>query len=222
MMRRHGSPDAANGGPKDFDAVAAAWDANPVRVKLARDVVRAIRDTIPMTPDTTVLDFGCGTGLLGLGLLPIVKSVTGVDSSQGMLDVLNEKIREQGYRCMTTFRADLVQGDTLPGRYDLVASSMAFHHIRDTGPLLETLYRALLPGGRIAIADLDCDEGRFHESPEGVFHNGFDRCILKGMLERAGFTNVRNRTAAIVRKPAPGGDIRTFTVFLMTGQKPED
>lgn len=222
MTYENGPSGTANGGLKDFDAVAATWDTNPVRVKLARDVVRAIRDTIPLTPDTGALDFGCGTGLLGLGLLPMVKSVTGVDSSQGMLDVLDEKIHRLGYHTMTTHRADLVQGDVLPEQYDLVTSSMSFHHIQDTGRVLEALYRALLPGGRIAIADLDCDEGRFHESPEGVFHNGFDRCVLKGIFERAGFTGVRNRTAAIVQKPAPDGETRTFTVFLMTGRKPGD
>lgn len=213
--------DAAKGEKQRFDSVAATWDANPVRVKLAHDVVQAIRGTIPLTPDTDVLDFGCGTGLLSLGLLPMVRSITGIDSSQGMLDVLNEKIRGQGFRNMKTICADLAQGDPLPGQYDLVVSSMAFHHIQQTEPLLKALYSALRPGGWIAIADLDSDDGKFHESTEGVFHNGFDRSVLKNGFERAGFVGMWNRTAAMVRKPAHDGELRTFTVFLMTGQKPE-
>ena len=72
---------AINGEKRNFDSVAASWDANPVRVKLAHDVVRAIRETIPLRPDMDVLDFGCGTGLLSLGLLPMVHTITGVDSS---------------------------------------------------------------------------------------------------------------------------------------------
>ena len=35
----------------------------------------------------------------------------------------------------------------------------------------------------------------------------------------AGFISVRNRTAAILQKPGPDGKVRTFTVFLMTGEK---
>lgn len=234
MTHTHGSSDTAkgethdfdsvnavNGEKRNFDTVAATWDTNPVRVKLAHDIVRAIRATIPLTPDMDVLDFGCGTGLLGLGILPTVRSITGVDSSQGMIDVLNEKIREQGFHTMRTVRADLEEGDILPGQYNLVASSMAFHHIRQIELLLQALYGALRPGGTIAIADLDCDEGRFHESPDGVFHNGFDRSVLKSCFERAGFTGVRNRTAALVRKPGRTGELQTFSVFLMTGRKPD-
>jgi hypothetical protein len=38
-------------------------------------------------------------------------------------------------------------------------------------------------------------------------------------FETAGFGSVRNRTAAMVSKPSPTGEMRTFTVFLMTGKK---
>jgi len=212
--------DTVKGEKRNFDTVAASWDTNPVRVKLAHDVVRAIRETIPLRPDMDVLDFGCGTGLLSLGLLPMVHTITGVDSSQGMLDVLEGKIREQQFSTMKICRADPEHGDPLPGQFDLVVSSMTFHHIQRIEPLLDSLFAAIRPGGRIAIADLDCDNGKFHDSPEGVFHNGFDRCIMKNRFERAGFVALRNRTAAIVRKPASDGEMRTFTVFLMTGQKP--
>jgi hypothetical protein len=41
---------------RNFDSVAASWDANPVRVNLAHDVVRAIRETIPLRPEMDVLD----------------------------------------------------------------------------------------------------------------------------------------------------------------------
>lgn len=213
--------DASNGKRRNFDSVAATWDTNPIRVKLAHDIVRSIRATIPLTPETDVLDFGCGTGLLSLGLLPVVQTVTGVDSSQGMLDVLDAKIRKQGFTTLKICRADPEHGEPLPGQYDLVVSSMAFHHIRDTGSLLEALYAVLKVGGMIAIADLDAENGLFHESPEGVFHNGFDRSVLRGRFERAGFTGVRNRTVAMVQKPDRNGEMRTFSVFLMTGHKPE-
>jgi len=49
--------ETVNGKKRDFDTVAATWDANPVRVKLAHDVVRAIHETIPLLPDMDVLDF---------------------------------------------------------------------------------------------------------------------------------------------------------------------
>jgi 2-polyprenyl-3-methyl-5-hydroxy-6-metoxy-1,4-benzoquinol methylase len=215
------SVNAASGEKRNFDAAAATWDENPGRVKVAHDVARAIRDTVKLTPEMDVLDFGCGTGLLTLQIQPLVRSITGVDSSQGMLDILDAKIKTQKLTNVKTRLADLDRGDTLDGKYDLVVSSMTFHHLREVQPVIEHIAGILKPSGCLAVADLDSDEGKFHDSNEGVFHSGFDRCIMRKHFEAAGFVSVRNRTAAIIRKPAPSGETRTFTAFLMTGRKPE-
>ena len=209
------------GEPRDFNAVAATWDENPGRAKLAGDIARAIRETLQPGTETDMLDFGCGTGLLSLALLPYVRSVIAVDSSEGMLRVLDAKIARLGSGAIRTALADLEKGDRLPGPVDLVTSSMTFHHLRDPVAVLTEMARALRPGGRIAIADLDSDDGMFHDSPEGVFHNGFDRCTMQKYFEAAGFTAVRNRTAAVMHKTGADGRTRTFTVFLMTAAKKE-
>jgi predicted TPR repeat methyltransferase len=207
------------GEKRDFDAEAATWDENPFRVKLAHDVARAIIGTVNPGPDTDVLDFGSGTGLLTLALQPHVRSVTAVDTSQGMLDVLDAKVRAQKLPNVRTRLVDLERGDALEGKYDLVVSTMTFHHIRDVGVLLDRLSGVLTSVGWLAVADLDSDEGKFHDTPEGVFHNGFDRSVMMKYFEHAGFESVRNRTAAMMAKPSPSGEMRTFTIFLMTGKK---
>lgn len=202
-----------------FDNRAAAWDDKPRRAKLAADVARAICNTVKITPEMDVLDFGCGTGLLTLRFQPLARSVTGIDSSKGMLAVLEEKIREQNLPNVTARCIDVETGEVPDGKYDLIVSSMTFHHIRDVQPVLAILSTLLKPAGTLAIADLDSDNGKFHDTPEGVFHNGFDRCIMKKHFEIAGFVNIRNRTAAIVQKESARGETRPFTVFLMTGRK---
>jgi 2-polyprenyl-3-methyl-5-hydroxy-6-metoxy-1,4-benzoquinol methylase len=204
---------------RDFDAAAKTWDENPGRVKMAHDVAAAIRDTLHLTKDMHVLDFGCGTGLLTLQLQPAVHSITGVDSSQGMIDILSAKIREQGLENVTALHVDLDNGGVLEGQYDLVVSSMTLHHIPDVRAMIGRFAKILKPSGLLAIADLDCDEGKFHDSNEGIFHFGFDRCAMMKYFEKAGFENVRNQTAAIVVKPAPEGGTRTFTVFLMEARR---
>ncbi|HNX17517.1 MAG TPA: class I SAM-dependent methyltransferase [Methanoregula sp.] len=209
------------GEKRDFDTAAATWDENPRRVKTANDVAQAILATVPLDPAMDVLDFGCGTGLLTLALQPYVHAVTAVDNSRGMLEVLDKKVQKQGFCNIRTQPVDLEKGDTLTGQFDLVTSSMTFHHIKDVGLLLEKIYNVTKPGGTIAIADLDSDEGKFHDSNEGIFHFGFDRHMMKKYFEAAGFVAVRNRTAAIVQKTRPDGKIQTFTVFLMTGIKGE-
>ena len=80
---------------RDFDSEAASWDKELARVKLATDIANALTEEISMTSDMDVLDFGCGTGLLTIQLQPFVHSITAIDGSQGMLNILSQNIEKQ-------------------------------------------------------------------------------------------------------------------------------
>jgi len=207
---------------RDFDKEAAKWDQNPARSKLADDIIRAVSEQIVLTPDMDVMDFGCGTGLLALRLQPHVHSVTGVDSSKGMLDIFNEKIAKQKLNNVSTVLVDLDKGDVLTGSYDLVVSNMTLHHINEIRPLLAQLYKVTAPGGHVCISDLDLDGGQFHGDNMGVFHFGFDRAALQEDFVEAGFDGVRSINAAEMVKPGANGEMRRFSVFLMVGRKRSD
>jgi 2-polyprenyl-3-methyl-5-hydroxy-6-metoxy-1,4-benzoquinol methylase len=204
---------------RDFDKEAVSWDEQPGRVKLAKDIAQAISQHIPLTHEMDIMDFGCGTGLLSVELQPFVRSITGVDSSQGMLDIFNAKIAKLNLDNVNTLLVDLDKGDTLTGKYDLVASSMTFHHIKEIKPLIAEFYKMTRPGGYLCIADLDLDQGQFHSDNTGVFHFGFDRVALRKFSTEAGFVNVRDVVAAEVVKPDKNGEMRNFSVFLLIGKK---
>lgn len=204
---------------RNFDAVAAGWDENSGRVKLLGDIAEALRAKVALTPDMALLDFGCGTGLMSLHLAAQVASLTGVDSSAAMLEVFMQKADRLGLSNVRARQLDLDQGATLPGRYDLIVSSMAFHHIQNLGTVLAQCHAALKPGGRLCIADLDLDDGLFHEDPTGVFHNGFDRKVFCAILPQAGFADVQASQAAEVTRPVVTGGTRRFTIFLACGRK---
>jgi ubiquinone/menaquinone biosynthesis C-methylase UbiE len=204
---------------RDFDKEATTWDEVPARVKLANDIAAAISEEILLTAAMDVLDFGCGTGLLTLHLQPVVHSITGVDSSRGMIDVLKAKIGRENLPNIKTQYLDTEKGDILKGSYHLIVSGMTIHHIKEIRPLLDQFYRILMPSGYLCIADLDLDDGRFHDNNNGVFHFGFDRILLRKDFMEAGFDDIRDRTAAKVMKPGSDGGMRSFTIFLMTGRK---
>jgi 2-polyprenyl-3-methyl-5-hydroxy-6-metoxy-1,4-benzoquinol methylase len=208
------------GEKRDFDKVAATWEIEPKRVKLAADVARAMFEELKPARSMDAMDFGCGTGLLTLALQPAVRSITGVDASRGMLDLLAAKARERRVDNVATLLVDGESGDLQPGRYHLIVSSMALHHVRETGLLFRRLFAALVPSGSLGIADLDPDDGEFHADSTGVFHNGFERETLRRQLAEAGFDAIRARTAAAISKPARGGKERTFSIFLITAKKP--
>jgi 2-polyprenyl-3-methyl-5-hydroxy-6-metoxy-1,4-benzoquinol methylase len=200
----------------NFDAKAANWDDDPKRVKRANEVADAIIREIQPTGEMDAMDFGCGSGLITLRLQPLLKSITGIDSSREMLNVLEQKVKQQGLANVRTRLFDVEAVESIEGAYHLIVSSMTLHHVREPEPLLLRLYNLLLPGGYLAIADLDTEDGSFHSDNTGVMHHGFDRTELKQLFAEAGFSNIRDTTAATIIRENEG---RKYTVFLISGRR---
>lgn len=198
---------------RNFDAVALQWDEEPRRVKLAQDIAAAITVNVPLSPDWNALDFGCGTGLVTMQLAPALRSITGIDSSAGMLARLEAKIQASGYTTVRAELCELTAGKNPSGTYHLIVSAMALHHIETIPPLLRMMKSLLHPGGWIAIADLAREDGSFHDDPTGVFHNGFTADEIAGMFAATGFSSPSVTTATHVAK----GE-RRFPVFLATAR----
>lgn len=197
-----------------FDQEAATWDENPRRVRLAKAVAETIARQVPLARSMKVLDFGCGTGLLTLNLLPLVGEITGADTSTGMLEVLQRKVSDLGLGPVRTIH--LEPGRALPAAatFDLVTSSMTLHHVKDLEALFRQFHACLRPGGRIALADLDAEDGTFHEQADDVHHLGFERPALQELLAGAGFAGLEAATAFEIRRNG-----RDYPVFLITGSK---
>jgi predicted TPR repeat methyltransferase len=159
-----------------------------------------------------VMDFGAGTGLLCAHVAPRVGRVYAVDVSAAMLDQLAAKPELRGK--VEPMHVDILATPLLH-RVDLIVSAMAMHHVEDTGRLLQAFADHLVPGGKVALADLDAEDGSFHPpDTEGVFHHGFDREALRKQLEAHGFSDIELTTAAEVDREG-----KRYPVFLATATR---
>jgi 2-polyprenyl-3-methyl-5-hydroxy-6-metoxy-1,4-benzoquinol methylase len=198
----------------DFDARARTWDDDPAKRERARQVADAIRARVPALERRSVLEYGAGTGLLGLALQPLVSHVTLADASREMLAVADEKISAAGIRNATTLRLDLTAAPPPELRFDVVCALMTLHHIPDTDRVLRAFHGLLPGGGFLCVADLDREDGSFHGAGFSG-HDGFDRADLRARLERSGFRDVAFETVFEVRRDTAAGS-RVFPVFLAT------
>lgn len=198
----------------NFDERSKDWDSDPKKVERARVVAEEIRKAIPLSREMNALEYGCGTGLLSFALQEDLGQITLVDTSQGMLDVLAEKIAAAGVVNMHPVRLDLAVDTIPPKKYNLTYSLMTMHHIHDTQDILNKFHILLEPGGYLLIADLDKEDGSFHTDGTTDVHKGFLQSELQKQVEAAGFTDVKFTTAYTIRKKV-GDEEKAFPVFLM-------
>ena len=101
-----------------FDTAAADWDKEQRRVDLAAAIAAGIA-ALPLHRQMEAMEYGCGTGLVGLALAPRLGSLVAADSSPGMIAALSDKIAAQGITNVRPLLLDLHSGEC-PQRFDLI------------------------------------------------------------------------------------------------------
>jgi ubiquinone/menaquinone biosynthesis C-methylase UbiE len=137
-----------------------------------------------------------------------------------MLDVLEKKVREQGLHNVTPRLIDVEHLEQLSGSFDLIISSMTLHHVHDVKALINKFVRFLNPRGCLALADLESEDGSFHDNPAGVHHHGFDKDFLREEFIANGLIDVSIVTASTVNKLSQVGIRHSYQVILAVGRKP--
>jgi drug/metabolite transporter (DMT)-like permease/ubiquinone/menaquinone biosynthesis C-methylase UbiE len=199
-----------------FDDKAKDWDGNPAIVERNQAIAHAIADAVPLSKQMRALDYGAGTGQLSTLLCTRLQSVLAVDTSEGMLDQLKNKVDQNNK--ITPLKHDLSVSD-LPGRkFNLIYSAMTMHHIEDVSLVLKRFYNMLEPDGYIALADLVKEDGSFHNSMGHIPHTGFEPEELAGKLRETGFASIAYKQIYIVKKEIDDTQ-KEFPVFLITAQK---
>jgi len=195
-----------------FESKADDWDKGDMKQMLSQAIGGAMVQKVTFKAQHHVMDFGAGTGLICSAIAPHVQSIAAVDISPSMLERLAAKPELQGK--VTTVCQDILDC-SLDMQFDVIVSAMAMHHVQDTDVLLKSFYAHLANGGKVALADLDKEDGTFHpDDVEGVYHDGFAREDLQNKLEKAGFQAVHFETVTTVYK-----DTKAYPIFLVIAHK---
>lgn len=192
-----------------FAGKASVYDQNQIRQDNVGQIAEGIRQRISLSESMHLMDFGAGTGLLLQRLAPHVGRITAVDVSPAMLEQLEAKRGE--IACDVVMRQADLTCEYLDARFDGVISSMTLHHIQDVPALLKRLHGMVKAGGVVALADLESEDGSFHDEDTGVFHHGFDPEAVKNWLADAGFHSVESQRVSVIEKPKG-----SYPVFLVT------
>jgi len=199
-----------------FDMRASTWDENPRRIKMVENVSEIIVREIPIDKNDRILDYGCGTGLLGYKLIDHVEAVTFCDTSEGMLEQVRQKQAFSGYRNVTILNADLLH-QTIARRFDLIFSMLVLHHVEKLDDLIVRFANQLNSGGIFCWIDLDKEDGSFH-GDNSIPHFGFAKEEAEKILVKAGFQPFFYTNELFIEKEVEG-EIKQFPLFILAARK---
>ncbi len=185
-------------------------------------VKKRLVDSAGVQPGQRVLDLGCGTGNLTLGLKKAYPSadVVGFDADPRVIGRAAAKARRVGLSLR--FEQGFAQSLPYPdGSFERVVSSLFFHHLSPAAKAaaLGEAFRVLAPGGELHIADW----GR----PGGPIM----RALFLGIRLLDGFANTAPHAAGrlpVLVQAAGFGGVRVVhrfgtafgTLELISGDKP--
>jgi 2-polyprenyl-6-hydroxyphenyl methylase / 3-demethylubiquinone-9 3-methyltransferase len=167
------SDAAASVDPADvarFDAIGDDWwdpagsmralhQINPLRIAWLRDLmvrefkVSAASDE-PVLAGLSVLDIGCGAGLLAEPLSRLGATVTGLDPAPDNIEVARRHAAETGADLV--YRAGTVEEVAREGAvFDIVLAMEVVEHVRDMRRFVRTACGLVRPGGLFAASTLN-------------------------------------------------------------------
>jgi arsenite methyltransferase len=171
-----------------------------------RDVVRRrelVRQAIGAQPGERILDIGCGPGYYVAELLDLVGpegAVVGVDASPDMLAIAARRC--EGHDNAAFHQADATALPVEDDAFDAAFSVQVIEYVEDATAALREMHRALRPGGRVVVWDVDWATLSVHSSDTArtkrvldawdkhLAHRSLPR-TLKPRLRAAGFEDVR-------------------------------
>jgi ubiquinone/menaquinone biosynthesis C-methylase UbiE len=111
-------------------------------------------ERLTLSPGSSVLDVGCGTGASAIPAATTVGPrgrVIGIDLADRLLDIARSKGRAQQLQNIEFRRADMTALDHPDESFDAVVSVFSIFFVSDMAQQVRELWRVLRPGGRLAI-----------------------------------------------------------------------
>ncbi|WP_300170763.1 bifunctional demethylmenaquinone methyltransferase/2-methoxy-6-polyprenyl-1,4-benzoquinol methylase UbiE [Duncaniella sp.] len=166
-----------------FDSIAPAYDFMNRAMTFGIDRIwrRKAVDLLRNEPHGEILDIATGTGdlaiLMARRLNP--RRVTGVDLSEGMVEIGRRKVAEQGLeQCVSLGIADCLALPFADGSFDSVTCAYGVRNFQDLGAGYREMLRVLRPGGRIVILELS--------TPASALVRPFYRLYTRGIIPAVG------------------------------------
>ncbi len=184
------------------------------KARLAQEAAR-LWDLLGLRPGARVGDIGAGTGEVAAHMaqqLGDAGRVYAVEVDGGKLRALRRRQGKLGYNNLEVVEGSSRACNLAAGSCDSIYLRGAYHHFTDPDAMNASLFRALRPGGTLALIEFPPRLLLSLWTPKGIPDNrgghGIRREMVIHELERAGFDPVRTisdwpgqRYCVVMQKP---------------------
>ncbi|UVI30274.1 class I SAM-dependent methyltransferase [Paenibacillus spongiae] len=195
------------GNTDKFEMIANIYDT-PERIQIAKVSSDVIREYLVDANSKNAIDFGCGTGLVGINLLNEFNSMLFLDTSQNMIDQIKQKISDFNIQNADTLCFDFEKEGLSDLHADYIFMAQVLLHIHDAEFVLSRLFDVLNEGGHLLIVDFDKNE----KVVSDIVHNGFNQAELSGMMTKIGYRDIQSKTFYTGSKIFMGHDASLFVL----------
>lgn len=193
------------GNLEKFEMMADVYDSTE-RIQIAKISSDAIREYLVDTKNKKAIDFGCGTGLIGMDLLNNFASIVFLDASQNMINQIKQKISNLNIQNADTICFDIEKDNRLNLHADFIFMAQVLLHISNIKLILSRLYEVLNENGRLIIVDFN----KNNQIVSDLVHNGFDQEELAEIMTEIGYKNIQTKTIYTGSKIFMGQDASMF------------
>jgi len=170
-----------------------------------------------------VLDIGCGTGFLSLGVAKAVGKngkAMGIDISEEMMKKAKENLSMAGFSNIEFRVGDAENIPLEDNSVDLVVGNMVLHHCPNPESAIEEMARVLKPKGRLVLADMEEHKEKWLKDEMADLWLGFNLQKIKEMFQKAGLRKV---IVKLLRTKCCGisisGRKAEIGIFVVKGEK---
>ncbi len=131
---------------KIWDRFAKRYAKSPVSNEVAYQKKLEITRTY-FTPESEVLELGCGTGTTAVSHAPFVKHILAIDVSSKMLEFAENKAKAADITNVTFACANIEDIFDSEASYDVIMCHSILHLLEDKEAVIAKVYELLKPGG---------------------------------------------------------------------------
>ena len=194
---------------------------NRERFQKATDVLKAL----DISSGDWVADVGAGNGYYVQRMADVVGSTGKVfaeDIADHAIEWLHQRVKADNLRNVEVVKGYMGDPSLPADSLKAILVVNTYHHFQQYQPMLQQIFRALKPGGRLVIADYSLATHRTESRTEQIKIHEIDPGTVRAEVGRVGFQVLKCEDPFLKRMPeiTTGDNIGKTDMWLMVAVRP--